>query len=89
MSRVEFRDVLQKPLAQMLKKQKLWEIGPTIVRATTNRPGRMEWKAIESKIRYAVLCYGVPLRIDKEPTLHGGGHGKHAAGNAPRRGRGG
>ena len=69
MSRLEFRDSLQKPLAQKLKKAKLWQIGPTIVRATTNRPGRVEWKPTVSKIRYALLCYGVPLRIDHDPNF--------------------
>jgi uncharacterized protein (TIGR03790 family) len=68
-SRVEFRDALQKPLAEALKKEKLWKIGPSIVHATTNQPGRMEWKVSESKIRYAVLCYGVPLRIDRDPNF--------------------
>ena len=69
MSRIEFRDALQNPLAQKLKKQKLWQIGPTIVHTTTNQPGRVEWKVVESKIRYALLCYGVPLRIDSDPNL--------------------
>jgi uncharacterized protein (TIGR03790 family) len=69
MSRVEFRDALQKPLAETLKKQKLWQIGLNIVHATTNQPGRVDWKVVQSKIRYAVLCYGVPLRIDSDPNL--------------------
>ena len=69
MSRAEFRDDLQKPLAKMLKKQKLWEIDQTIVPATTNHPGRVEWKPVKSKIRYALLCYGVPLRVNKDPGL--------------------
>ena len=68
-SRAEFRDALQKPLAETLRKQKLWQIAPTIVHATTNHPGKVEWKPVESKIRYAVLCYGVPLRIDKDPNF--------------------
>jgi uncharacterized protein (TIGR03790 family) len=68
-SRAEFRDELQKPLAAKLKKQKLWQIAPTIIHATTNQPGRMEWRVVESKIRYAVLCYGIPLRIDKVPNF--------------------
>jgi uncharacterized protein (TIGR03790 family) len=59
---------MQKPLAATLRKQKLWQIAPTIIHATTNQPGRMEWKVVESKIRYAVLCYGVPLRIDRDPN---------------------
>ena len=69
MSRVEFRDALQKPLAQTLANKKLWQIGPSIVHATTNQPGRVEWKVVQSKIRYAVLCYGVTLRIDKDPNF--------------------
>ena len=69
MSRLEFREALQKPLAEALKKQKLWQIGPHIVHATTNQGGRVEWRPIQSKIRYAVLCYGVPLRIDRDPNF--------------------
>jgi len=69
MSRTEFRDALQKPLAQALKKHKLWQIGPTLVHTTTNTSGRVEWKPVTSKIRYAVLCYGVPLRIDRDPNF--------------------
>ena len=69
MSRAEFRNDLQKPLAQALKKQKLWQIGPTTLRVSTNLAGRVEWKPVKSSIRYAVLCYGIPLRIDKDPNL--------------------
>jgi uncharacterized protein (TIGR03790 family) len=68
-SRAEFRDALQKPLAETLRNRKLWQIAPTIIHATTNQPGRVEWKPVESKIRYAVLCYGVPFRIAKEPNF--------------------
>jgi uncharacterized protein (TIGR03790 family) len=68
-SRVEFRDALQKPLAQTLANKKLWQIGPAIVHATTNQPGRVDWKVAQSKIRYAVLCYGVPLRINPDPNF--------------------
>ncbi len=69
MSRAEFRQDLQKPLARKLKELKLWKIGPVIVPATTNQPGRVEWKPMQSKIRYALLCYGVPLRIDHDPAF--------------------
>jgi uncharacterized protein (TIGR03790 family) len=69
MSRAEFRDELQKPLAKMLKKRKLWEIDQTIIPAATNYPSRVERKPVKSRIRYAVLCYGVPLGIGKDPTL--------------------
>jgi len=69
MSRVEYRSALAEPLARKLKEQKRWEIGPCIISATTNQPGRVEWKPLTSAIRYAVLCYGVPLRIQRDPHL--------------------
>jgi len=65
-SRAEFRDSLQKPLAEELEKRKLWHIASEIVPATTNRPARVDWRVVESKIRYLVLCYGVPLRISHD-----------------------
>ncbi len=67
--RVEFRTSLQKPLAQALVARKLWQVEPSVVHATTNRPGRVEWRVVTSKIRYALLCYGVPLRIPHDPLF--------------------
>jgi len=69
MPRAEFRDDLQNPLAKRLKDLNLWEIGQTIAPRTTNHAGRVEWKPVRSSIRYAALCYGVPLRIAKDPDL--------------------
>jgi uncharacterized protein (TIGR03790 family) len=69
MTRGEFRESLQKPLAKALDAQKLWRMGTVIMPATTNTPGRVIWKVTESKIRYAVLCYGVPVSIAKDPNL--------------------
>jgi uncharacterized protein (TIGR03790 family) len=36
---------------------------------TNGVPGHMEWRPTESKIRYAVLCYGVPLFIREDKTV--------------------
>jgi uncharacterized protein (TIGR03790 family) len=69
MSRAEFRDSLQKPLAKLLERQKLWRFKTEIIRATTNHPARVAWKVGESRIRYAVLCYGIPVSIAKESNL--------------------
>jgi uncharacterized protein (TIGR03790 family) len=69
MSRAEFRDALQRPLAKQLEDRKLWHVASKIVHPTNNSPAFMEWKVVESKIRYAVLCYGVPLRILKDSNL--------------------
>jgi uncharacterized protein (TIGR03790 family) len=69
MSRLEFRDSLQKPLAKLLESQKLWRMASHIAPASSNQPSRLEWRVVESKIRYAVLCYGIPLRIAEDPSL--------------------
>jgi uncharacterized protein (TIGR03790 family) len=68
-TRAEFRDSFQKPLAAGLDRAKLWRIASVMIPATTNQPGRMEWRVAESKIRYLALCYGVPLRILPDPYL--------------------
>jgi uncharacterized protein (TIGR03790 family) len=69
MSRAEFRDSLQNPLAHQIAEQKLWRVTSRIVPGTNGAPGRVEWKPAESRIRYAVLCYGVPVRIQADPNL--------------------
>ncbi len=69
MTRKEFRDELQWPLAKALSSKKLWRIGSVGVPASANLPEHTDRKVVETKIRYAVLCYGVPLRIEPDPTL--------------------
>lgn len=68
-SRAEFRDSLQNPLAQALNNRKLWSIRSHFIPATSNQVRRIEWKPSESKIRYLVLCYGVPLKIAADAHL--------------------
>lgn len=69
MSRTEFHDKLEKPLAKALESKKLWRIGPQKIAASNGQPARVIRKVLESKIRYAVLCYGVPLRIEEDSSL--------------------
>lgn len=68
-SRAEFRDSLQKPLAKALEAGKFWHVASEVIRATTNQPAHLAWKVVNSRIRYAVLCYGIPLRISEDPNL--------------------
>lgn len=70
MSRQEFRNDLQRPLAKKLEELKLWRIGRGELPGTNGTRVRVAKKVVESKIRYAVLCYGVPLKIRKDATLH-------------------
>lgn len=69
MSRADFRETLQKPLLKRLESTKLWRIGPGEVRGTNGQPVQIKRKVLESKIRYAVLCYGVPLKISPDANL--------------------
>jgi len=69
MTRAEFRDALQFPLASRLVVDKLWRFGSVTNAATNGHPARVEHRVVESKIRYAVLCYGVPLKIASDPNL--------------------
>src|SRR6185437_1787790 len=62
----EFRDLLQRPLLKKLESRKLFTFGPSI-RSEFGK-GRTR-KLVSAKIRYAVLCYGVPVKILKDPTL--------------------
>ncbi len=69
MSREEFRNDLQRPLAKKLEDLNLWRTGRGETPGTNGTRVRVTRKVVESKIRYAVLCYGVPLKIRKDTTL--------------------
>lgn len=60
MTRAEYRNQLQMPLLNFLEKEKLFVFEPGGDAPDANTPPQM---LKESKIRYVVLCYGVPLRI--------------------------
>jgi uncharacterized protein (TIGR03790 family) len=68
-SRAEYREGLEQPLAKALESRKLWRFGPVTVPASTNHPAKAQRLVVSSRIRYAVLCYGVPLRIAQDPNL--------------------
>jgi uncharacterized protein (TIGR03790 family) len=70
MSRAEFRDSLQLPLAKKLEADGIWKFGAVTIPATNGQPARVEQRVVKSKIRYAVLCYGVPLKIAPDPDIH-------------------
>ncbi|MGD0208957.1 MAG: TIGR03790 family protein [Verrucomicrobiota bacterium] len=70
MTRAEFADALQFPLASRLLVDKFWRFGSVTNAATNGQPKRVENRVVESRIRYAVLCYGVPLKIASDPNLH-------------------
>ena len=68
-SRDEFTDRLQKPLAAKLESTGLWKFGQRQIPAANGSPARTETRVVQSKIRYAALCYGVPLKIAPSSLL--------------------
>jgi uncharacterized protein (TIGR03790 family) len=63
MTRDDFTDFLQKPLADRLAAAGLWKFGEASIAMAGNQPAHLERRVVESKIRYAVLCWGMPLKI--------------------------
>lgn len=68
-SRSEFQDTLEKPLARELESRKLWRMGKVTFPSGSGEARELR-VPVESKIRYVVLCYGVPLKIANDPNLH-------------------
>jgi len=68
-SRATFESSLYKPLYQFFKEQELFETDYEIVPATRKSPGTIYQNLIKSKIRYLILCYGVPVRIEEDEAL--------------------
>ncbi|PHX95325.1 MAG: hypothetical protein CK546_03255, partial [Pedosphaera sp.] len=67
MTRKEFQELLQEPLLKALTERGLWKFradAATREFNPTNPPA-----VIASQIRYAVLCFGVPLKIIRDPAL--------------------
>ena len=65
MTRREYREELQQPLLNFLEKNGLFVFEPQ-----TPAPGAPRGRKVrKSLIRYAVLCYGVPLRIAEDTDL--------------------
>jgi uncharacterized protein (TIGR03790 family) len=72
-TRGDFRNDLQQPLAKKIEALKLWRLGKGELPGTNGTRLKVTRKVVDSKIRYAVLCYGVPLRIKPDNGLQEAG----------------
>ncbi len=68
MTRKEFQDRLQQPLLKKLEKAGLLAFRPD-VKPTGKKNSTEIVRPVEAAVRYAALCYGVPLRILADPKL--------------------
>jgi uncharacterized protein (TIGR03790 family) len=77
MSRKEFLEQLQQPLLKKLEEGRLFVFSPATNQAPDAKAGAAPFRrVIETRIRYAVLCYGVPTKIVKDNSLVEEGVGK-------------
>lgn len=70
MTRSEFKSELQFPLAERLESGGLWKFGDATIQGADGGQVHFVRCVVASKIRYAILCYGVPLRIAPDANLH-------------------
>jgi len=68
-TRTEFRDRLQKPLLKAIERQRLFVVSTDIRPVGRRETGEVLQKVTAARIRYAVLCYGVPVSISRDTTL--------------------
>lgn len=68
-SRQQFEERLRRPLLRELETRGLVQFHGLIVPAQKNRPGRVIRVPQAASVRYLVLCWGVPLRISRDPNL--------------------
>ncbi|MCD6338728.1 MAG: TIGR03790 family protein, partial [Verrucomicrobia bacterium] len=66
-SREEFEKLLDRPLLDALERKGLARFESVIVPAREGRPGRVARVMRQARMRYIVLCRGVPLRIAPRP----------------------
>ncbi len=77
MTRADFKEFLQLRLALDLEEHGLWKFGKVIVGANGHQPGHLEMRVVTTKIRYAVLCWGMPLKIAEDDSSEAPGATAH------------
>ena len=69
--RASFVKRMVEPLIRELSNRKLMEFRPVSLPATNGRPARMSHMVTTSKVRYLLLCYGLPYFIPPDFSING------------------
>jgi uncharacterized protein (TIGR03790 family) len=72
-SREEFRERLQIPLLKALIDRKIFSLQAPGPDSAAHDAGQITNAVVSSRVRYAVVCYGVPLKIAEDPELREAG----------------
>lgn len=70
-TRAQFIEQVQMPIAEFLEDQELWSVGPGSASVPHAEPGQGGRKVTSSNVRYLVLSRGVPLKIARDPSRSG------------------
>ena len=68
-SRADYRRDLERPLWRFFENEKLFTTRRQTVNNTNLSQVQSFWNVVQSPIRYVVLSYGVPLRIQNDPSI--------------------
>jgi uncharacterized protein (TIGR03790 family) len=68
-SRAVYRDQIERPIHRALVDRGLFTDVVDIVAATAERPGTVRHRCVGARIRYLVMCWGLPYRIAPDPAL--------------------
>src|SRR5258708_3197432 len=71
MTRAQYVEHLQKPLLKSLESSQLFTFGSRGKPEGAPTGGEPQRRLVQAAIRYAVLCYGVPTKILRDPKLVG------------------
>jgi uncharacterized protein (TIGR03790 family) len=69
LTRDEFNAQLANPLRVALSERKLMMFKEDIIPVRPLHPGGVKYTATASRIRYLLLCYGVPYRVKNDPAV--------------------
>lgn len=69
--RASFIKRMVQPLIHELSNRKLMDIRPVTLPATNGRPSRMTYSVPTSKVRYLLLCYGLPYYVPPDFSING------------------
>jgi uncharacterized protein (TIGR03790 family) len=67
-TRPDYERLIQDELIRQFRERDLVTFMTDLQPSRPGRPGRVLYRAISSKIRYLVLCWGIPYRIPHDPN---------------------
>lgn len=68
-SRETFRNQIQLPIHRALADRGLLQFASELIPPSLGQPGGVRYRCLQARIRYLVMCWGIPYRVMSEPKL--------------------